>query len=38
MRGSLVGLVVVTLIALALLYTYRPDMIESWTNWLLFTR
>jgi len=38
MRGSFIGLVVVIIIALTLIYTYRPDLIESWMNWLLFTR
>lgn len=38
MRGSIIGLVVVTIIALMLLYTYRPDLLKSWTHWLLFTR
>ena len=38
MRGFIVGLVVATIIALTLLYTYRLDLLESWTHWLLFTR
>ena len=38
MRGSIVGLVVIAIIALMLIYTYRPDLLESWTHWLLFTR
>jgi len=38
MRGSIVGLVVVATIALMLLYTYRLNLLESWTHWLLFTR
>ena len=38
MRGYIVGLVIVAIIAIAILNTYRPDLLESWTNWLLFTR
>ena len=37
MRGSFIGLVAVIIIALTLTYTYRPDLIESWMNWLFFT-
>ena len=28
MRGSIVGLVVIAIIALMLIYTYRPDLLE----------
>jgi len=38
MRGSIIGLVVATIIALMLLYTYRLDLLKSWTHWLFFTQ
>ncbi len=38
MRGSIVGLVVIAIIALMLIYTYRPDLLELWMHWLLFAR
>jgi len=38
MRDYVASLVVVALIGLTILYFYKPDLLESWMNWLLFTR